>query len=137
MNRNPYTPPEANVDDVPGVATPATRGGCLITFLVLVIVANTVLAVVYFTQAALIASQLPRLSEGFVFALGAVGLLNVFLASLVWRWRRVGVYGFVSVSLLVFALNLYVGLPVLQAAAGLLGPLILILLVRGKWSHFR
>lgn len=137
MNRNPYSPPEANVDDVSGVATSATRGGCLIAFLVVMIAANTGVALVYFTRSALIASQLPGLSEGFVFALGGVGLLNVFLASLVWRWRRVGVYGFVSVSLLVFALNLYVGLPLFQATGGLLGPLILILLVRGKWPHFR
>lgn len=141
MERNPYSPPEARVADATegdgAGANGAKRGGCLVAFIGFMIVANAVVALVYFTATGTIAGQFPRLTEGLVRVLGVAALVNILWAILVWRWRRIGVYGLIVMSALAFAVNVYVGVPVLQAIVGFLGPVILVLLVRKKWSLFR
>jgi len=114
-----------------------TRGGCLTTFLVFMMIVNAALAVFYLLSSDAVAEQVPQLSQGVVLLLGAAALLNVILAVLVWQWRRAGVVGSVAVALVVFPLNIFVGLPILQSMAGLLGPMILAILVRPRWSRFR
>lgn len=113
------------------------RGGCLTAFLVLMIVANAGTALLYFLNPGPIIAQFPRLGGGPLALLGVGMLLNIVLATLVWQWRRVGVYGFIAVALVVFPINLYVGIPLIRATVGLAGPLILALLVRPKWAQFR
>src|SRR5262245_55758718 len=142
MERNPYSPPESRVADAAegnaaaGAERP-TRGGCLVAFLGFMVVANAAVALIYFAATGTIAAQFPRLTEGLVRLLGVAALLNVLWAILVWRWFRLGVYGLIVMSVFAFSVNIYVGVPALQAVVGFLGPAILALLVRKKWSWFR
>ena len=135
-----------------GARTPNTgakpdiaQGGCLTAFLVAMIIANAGTAQLYLLNWSKdfpenipesITQQFPRMSQGLLLLLGFGALLNIVLAALVCQWRRVGVYGFFALALLAFSINLYVGIPVIQAIGGLLGPLILALLVRPRWSRF-
>src|SRR5262245_58683779 len=127
MERNPYSPPESRVADAPeGNTAAAKRGGCLIAFLGFMVLANAAVALIYFAATGTISAQSPRLNEGLVRVLGVAALVNVLWAILVWRWFRIGVYGLIVMSVFAFAVNVYVGLPVLQALAGFLGPAILV-----------
>lgn len=112
------------------------RGGCLTVFLLFMIATNALSAVSYLLRPEPALQQFPRLSKPLVLILVAGCLLNVLLAVLVWHWNRVGVHGFLAVSVLAFAVNLYIGLPVPFLAIGLIGPVILVLLVRSRWRRF-
>ena len=128
--------PDESLAPEGGAKPDITRGGCLTTFLVVLIVVNALVALPYFLYPGAIAHRFPRFTHGLLLLMGAGAVLNIILALLVWNWRRVGVYGFVAVSLVVFAVNLYVGVPILQAVLGLLGIVILAFLVRPRWARF-
>ena len=112
------------------------RGGCLTSLLVFMIIANAASALIYLLNPGPVIQQYPRLAQGFLLLFIVALLLNIVLAILVWKWRRVGVYGCIAIALIVFPINLYVGIPVLKALTGFLGPLILGVLVRPKWGRF-
>jgi len=69
-----------------------------------------------------------------VFVLGAV--ISFFLALAVWKWKKVGVYGYAASYIIGIIFSLSIGLPIYSALLGLLGLAILISLVRPVWNHF-
>lgn len=112
------------------------RGGCLTAFLLVMIIANALTALFHLSFPSFVSRHYPGMGRGLVLLLGLGGLLNIVFAILVWQWRRAGVYGLAAIAVLVFPLNLHIGIPVLPAAFGLLGPLILVVLVWPKWTRF-
>lgn len=112
------------------------RGGCLTSYLVFMIIANGLSAMAYILSPGAIQQATPRLSEPLTLVLGAGAFLNIGLAIAVWNWRRVGVFGFLAMGVLVFPLNLWLGIPIASALFGLIGPSLLAVLVRPKWVHF-
>lgn len=146
VEHNPYAPPESDVGDAAVLGHPSRveerrqgRGGCLTSLLVVIAIGSAWMIPTLFTASpsASVASRYPRLTVGLVRAYGVVGLLNIVLVVLVWRWRRVGVYGFATLSLAILAVNLYIGASWTEAVSGLTGPLMLVLLARQRWSQFR
>jgi hypothetical protein len=77
-----------------------------------------------------------RLGVPFV-VLIVLGIINIVAVVLLWRWRIVGLYIFVATSLIVFMLNLILGVPLLTALIGLVGMIILFALVNPKREMFR
>ncbi|MBK8025235.1 MAG: hypothetical protein IPK19_28575 [Chloroflexi bacterium] len=69
-------------------------------------------------------------------ALIVLGVINVIAVFLLWRWRIAGLYVFIGVSLIVFVLNLILGIPLFTALVGLVGMAILFALVNPKRDMF-
>jgi uncharacterized membrane protein len=130
---------EAPQSPVDAAATPpqAPRGGCLTAWLVLMIIVGLGVSLVYFLRPDSMMTRYPRLSRGGVVLLGVATFANVVLAILIWNWRRVGVWGFIALAVLVFPFNLYIGVSLLPSLIGLVGPAILVALVWPKWSSFK
>jgi hypothetical protein len=124
-----------------GVATAApakpARGGCLTSWLVLLLIANCVTALLTFLNPDLVIRPFHRFSHGLVVLIGLAALANVVFVILIWNWRRVGFWGAVVVALLALPVNWYLGMGILHIASGLLGIAILAFLVRTKWGAFK
>jgi hypothetical protein len=124
-----------------GVATDApakpARGGCLTSWLVLLLIANCVTALLTFLNPDLVIRPFHRFSHGLVVLIGLAALANVVFVILIWNWRRVGFWGAVVVALLALPFNWYLGMGILHIASGLLGIAILAFLVRTKWGTFK
>ena len=111
------------------------RGGCLTAFLVLMLVVNPLTGIYYLLAGGTIREAVPTLPVWTVPLLGVMALANFAFALAAWRWRKWGVYGFAASALVAFVINsTYLGIA--SAAAGLLGLVILLLLVRPAWSRF-
>ena len=77
---------------------PTTRGGWLTAFLVFMIFSNAfaIFSVIAYPDAA--RQQYPPLTDLHILLLTAGLFFNLGLVVLIWRWRKVGVYGFFGVA---------------------------------------
>ncbi len=113
-----------------------SRGVLLTLFLGLALLANPVLAVGYLTTPETYQEFFPGVPLGVFYGMGMLCLVNILLVTLIWCWKRVGVYGFYASTAVAFILNLYLGVGVGGAISGLLGAVVLFLLVRKRWYWF-
>lgn len=130
-----YKTPNSNVEQEV-VTGEVRRGGFLTAFIFFGFVTNIALAITYIVNPDIIKSVSPDAPDIFAYIYSGGGFLNIVFISMVWFWKRVGVFGFGVMSLLTFASNLYLGVPISGSIIGLIGPVILILLVKSKWSRF-
>jgi hypothetical protein len=101
------------------------RHGCLTAWLILMIIGNSLMALIYLFQSDTIRQQVPNAPGWFCPVMGLVGVVNLICAVALFKWKKWGFFGFAGTSAIVFALNLMVGLSVIQALFGLLGLAIL------------
>jgi hypothetical protein len=101
------------------------RHGCLTAWLVLVIVINTLVALLYLFGSSAVASALPSSRSWAIPVLAVLAVANVAFAVALFLWKRWGFYGFVATSVVGFALNIALGVNVAQALFGLAGVAIL------------
>jgi hypothetical protein len=101
------------------------RHGCLTAWLVLVIVINTLVALVYLFGSSAVASALPSSRSWVIPVLAVLAVANVAFAVALFLWKRWGFYGFVATSIVAFALNIALGVNVAQALFGLAGVAVL------------
>jgi hypothetical protein len=118
-------------------ATPApVRGGCLSTFLVLMLIFNGLLILLYgffLLSGRVLLATAPSWALPVLLCLGAVNLVS---AIALWRWQRWGLYALVASCLVIFGVNLSLGNSILVCLLGLAGPVILLLLIRPVWRSF-
>jgi len=139
MERNPYSPPESNVEGAGDGVEPEARpglGGCLIALLVVMIVGNAVMTITY-GLAALGQFDMPGMPAWVAPAYLLATLVNLAALAAIFNWLRWGVYVGLANPFLILALNLYLGASPLFASFGLVGPGILLLLIRPLWKHFK
>lgn len=116
------------------------RHGCLTTWLVLMIVINSVTALMYLFGSEMIGKSLPS-APGWMFPVLAVAsLFNVACAVALFKWKKWGFYGFVVTSVVALVVNLMLGIGPLQSVLGLVGLAILygVLQIGGEkkgWSQ--
>jgi len=111
------------------------RGGCLTAFLMFGLTSSPFIALFYLLIAPLIQRELRQVAWVVpVSVLGAV--ISFFLALAVWKWKKLGVYGYAASYIIGIIFSLTSGLPIYSALLGLLGLAILISLVRPVWNHF-
>ena len=105
-------------------------------FLVLMLGVNAVGAIEYSIGMDVMRRHFQRASEAQLTMIGIASWVNLALVALIWRWRRLGVYGAVAVGVAVAAMNVYLGYAAPYVIFGLSGPIILICLLRSRWGQF-
>ena len=139
MQRNPYSPPEAKVDGGGEIKEAEPRpplGGCLVILLVVMIIMNAWMMVIYIL-AALGQFRIPGLYPWVLPALLVTALVNLVSLAGIFNWFRWGVYGVLGTAALIFVSNVLLGANGFIAISGLIGPGVLLLLVKPLWKHFR
>lgn len=112
------------------------RGFWLTAFLILMLIANPISALTYFTSPQLIRVAYPDATTGLIYLLGFLCLVNVLLAVLIFAWKKAGVYGFYSIAVLALFLNVYIGAGILGMIGGLLGVAVIYATTQKRWMHF-
>ena len=112
------------------------RGFWLTAFIILMYIGNSFSAYTYFSKAELIAQQPPQTSITLIYILGTFTILNIILATAILFWKKWGVFGFYGVGVLGYIINVYIGMGVSQSIMGLIGPVLIYLLTKNKWSRF-
>jgi len=104
---------------------PKQRHGCLTAWLILMIVANSLSALMYLFARNLIMDAVPG-APGWTFPVyAALGTVNVVCAVALARWKKWGFYGFVLTTIAGLVMNILIQVEVRQIIFGLLGIVIL------------
>lgn len=101
------------------------RHGCLTAWLILLIVVNSLVAVVYLFASSMIKANLPNTPAWAIPVLAVACIANVIFAIALFQWKKWGFFGFIGTTILALAINLSLGLSAFQIVPGLLGIVIL------------
>ncbi|HWY40278.1 MAG TPA: hypothetical protein VNX27_05740 [Chthoniobacterales bacterium] len=107
------------------VASRKKRHGCLTAYLLVMIIANSLTGLLYLLGADTIKQRLPNMPNWAFPVLIAIAIINLVCAFALFRWKKWGFWGFALSSLMVFALNLAIGLDIISAILGLVGVVVL------------
>jgi hypothetical protein len=98
------------------------RHGCVTAWLVFLICTNAIMAVAYLIASPFFMQLFPHpVSFGIFALLSLTGFLNVFFAAMLLKWKKFGFWGFAASGLIVFGINLSLGLGIVNSGAGLIG----------------
>lgn len=125
MDTPPANPtPVPPVQAQPPIYTGKKRHGCLTTWLILMIIGNfySIIANLVSMKSIINFYGTSTIS---VLLLCLLGVANILFVIALFRWKKWGFYGFAASSVLVFILNLAIGLKLWQSIAGLVGIAIL------------
>jgi hypothetical protein len=118
------------------------RHGCVTAWLILMIVANSLVALIYLFAGDTISKNVPGgMSTGALMILAVLSVLNVVFAVLLFQYKKWGFYGFIGTSAGALIINLSVGSNPGQAILGLAGIAILYGILQIKkdnittWEH--
>ena len=125
---DPYKPPADGLQEQPQVQVDSgikQRHGCVTAWLILMIVANS--ATIFSTLALSdeIKRALPNMPDWGGPVLILCGVINVVCAVMLFKWKRIGFFGFVITSLIAAAVNVVAGVDAIQTLMGMVGVLIL------------
>lgn len=102
------------------------RHGCVTAWLILMIVLNSITALVYLVAGESISRNFPQgISNSLLMLLAFIGILNTVFAILLFRWKRWAFWGFAFTSLITFTINLSIGIGLGQSILGFAGVAIL------------
>ena len=109
------------------------RHGCLTAWLVLLVLVNGFSAVSFLFYGEAISENLgTTLSQNTLWITGALAVLNLIFAFMLFSWKKWAFWGLLLTSLLAFGLNIYHGLGIINSAIGLLGIVLLYGLLQMK-----
>ncbi len=91
------------------------RHGCLTTYIILMIVANSATALAYLLVGSTINPGIPPWA--FV-VLGVFAVFNLICAIALFKWKRWGFWGFIICSVVALIVNLIVGMGITQSLFG-------------------
>ena len=97
------------------------RHGCLTAWLVLLIVVNSLVALLYIVEGSELRKHLPSAPAWTFPALIVLLIANVIFAAALFRWKKWGFWGFIATTVIAFFINLMIGVNVVQAVLGLVG----------------
>ena len=102
------------------------RHGCLTTYLVLAIIANSATALLYLLGREAIKRNSQQHIPDWAFpVLMAVCLFNLVCAIALFRWKKWGFWGLVASAAVALCVNIAIGLGPLAAIGGVIGVLLL------------
>jgi hypothetical protein len=109
------------------------RHGCLTAWLIYMIIAYTIISVTYFFNTNKISEISPyRTSENMLLIYGTLGIFNIGFCVLIFKWVRIGFWGILVTSSIVFVTQLINGHGFFQPVIGLLGIIVLYALLQIK-----
>jgi hypothetical protein len=82
------------------------RHGCVTAWLILMIVANSIFALVYFFAQGMMTDAMPHIPTYIFLVLGFLTLCNVGCAILLLQWKRLGFWGFIATAAVAFVINI-------------------------------
>jgi hypothetical protein len=111
------------------------RGGWLTFLLVAKFVGNAIAAITY---GLVICGVLTRQGVGAWIALVYLLLVltNITAIAALWNWQKWGLYLLIGGAVMIFALNVSLGLLRWPTVAGLFGPLLILVAVWPRWPRF-
>lgn len=118
------------------------RHGCVTAWLIMMIILNSITAVIYLFASELITQRLPgAVSQTMVILLGVIGISNVVFAVMLLQWKRMAFWGFAATSVVTLMINVSNGISIGQSLLGLAGVAILYGVLQIKqnnvsaWDH--
>lgn len=118
------------------------RHGCVTAWLILIIIANSILGFIYLFSRDQVLSTLPvGTSETMLLGMGILGLANIIFAVMLFQWKKLGFWGYVVTSIVALVINLMIGIGIGQSLLGLAGIAILygVLQIKSNdvaaWEH--
>ncbi len=108
------------------------RHGCVTAYLVFMIVINSLIALAYLFANQFVLEETAGSSPAMIYALGIIGIANVVFAVMLWKWKKIGFFGFIGTSLAAAALNIMMGVEISQIIMGLVGIAILYAILQIK-----
>ena len=97
------------------------RHGCLTAWLILMLVVNSLTALIYLFGRDAIQKQLPNMPTWVFPVLIVMTLFNIVCAIALFRWKKWGFWGFCVSSVVALTVNLSAGLGIGQSLGGLIG----------------
>lgn len=98
------------------------RHGCVTTWLILLMIVNSGVALIHFFGNDLLIKYMPyNVSPAMLYLLGFFSTMNVVFAVLLFQYKKIGFWGFIVSAVAGFLINLQLGLSVGQALAGFVG----------------
>lgn len=101
------------------------RHGCLLAYLILLLVANSAVVLMYLFLGGFIRDNLPGLPGWAMPVLIVFGIINLICAIALFKWKKWGFWGYCISAIIVFIINLVIGMGVGQSVMGLVGVAIL------------
>ena len=102
------------------------RHGCVTAWLILMIISNSLSAILYLFAGDMISLTFPGgLSNLMLIFLTILTIGNVVCSVLLFKWMKLGFWGFVVTSIGAIIININIGLGIVQSLVGLLGLVIL------------
>ncbi|MFH1051234.1 MAG: hypothetical protein V1779_09955 [bacterium] len=102
------------------------RHGCVTAWLILMIIANSLVAILYLFNGEMISQNLPGgISNSMLILLAIIGICNVVFSVFLFQWKKWAFWGFIISSLVSFIINLTIGIGIGQSVFGLVGIAIL------------
>jgi hypothetical protein len=100
---------------------PNERHGCLTTYLVFIIIVNSILSLLYLFGAEWLRRNGPNTPDWAFWALAGCGFINVISAVALLRWRRWGFWLFIASAIAGLAINFSIGVGVQGAFGAVFG----------------
>jgi hypothetical protein len=122
--------------EVDEFAVKKKRGFWLSTFLILMIIVNSLTVYFYITNPDLVTGLNSRATNSVLYVLIFIACINIMLAIAIWAWKKLGVYGFYTSVIIVFFINLYLGIGIMGSMPGLVGGVIIFFTTKKRWQHF-
>ena len=89
------------MNEMPELAELRKRHGCLTAWLVLMLIANVIVALVYMFKGDAVSANTPGgISMPLLMALRVMAILNTLFSVLLLRWKRIGFWGFLVSTVL-------------------------------------
>jgi mannose/fructose/N-acetylgalactosamine-specific phosphotransferase system component IIB len=114
-----------------------TRSGCLTAYLILMLIANLIAGFFYFIANTELRHRLPSKYEWLIPLMGFLCFANIVFAIALLNWKKWGLFGAIVCSIIVFIINLTLGISIINLLFGLVGLGILLYLVSRDWDDFK
>ena len=116
--------------------TEKKRGALLTIWLVIMLIANFFTALFYLLLNPTIASADPNVASWIFYIYGISGLANFAFVIFLFMWKRWAFYALCGSAMIVFIMNLAIGVGIFAAIFGLAEPVILYLIMKSNWDLF-
>lgn len=116
------------LDDLDQSITPRERHGCVTSWLIFMIIVNSLVALTYLFLWDSLQENIPDemgIPDVNSTLLGVLGILNLIFAILLLNWKKIGFWGYAVTSIAALGINISAGLGIGQSLSGLLGIVIL------------